>query len=577
MKKILLLGAAAMAAVGVMAQEAETPVNYTTQPSVLPGAVLTHLSSNGLWAVSEQYGSIVIANLVEGIFDTFLPDDGNLYYTTGSGNAIADNGIVVGTEFASGSPMYCEDGEWIILPYKDTDENLTETVSNGITPDASMIVGAVGRKPMDLDSDAQMAYPAFWQRNDKGMYDMYVDLPAPTVDLMGKVPQRVNAICVSDNGKVIAGQIVDWSGMMLQPIIYVQDDKGEWSYKLPCDKLYHPDIELPADPGDSPAMPQFQDYMTEERYEAYQEAVNEYFQGIIAEYPDPTDYMTDEKVEEYEAAMAEYSVEFEKWNDELMTYYIALEEYQNAMPLLAYNIIYLSPDGRYLAASVEKGDFFNPEYHPVIFDLEKDVMYTSEDIEGAISYINDSGLVMGSTSGAARMAWVSDDMLKTATPLQDYAKAKNEAIYDFMNANMRHDYETMDYETWESTLVQDAWITGVPVASTDMSIIATWVDNVWDFSDEAPYSYSYILPMSYVAGINNVVATTANLSVAGEGRGIVAINGEANRLEVYDAQGRLVFRQDTPESRVDTNLPTGIYLLKVYNAQGNTASAKAAL
>lgn len=202
------------------------------------------------------------------------------------------------------------------------------------------------------------------------------------------------------------------------------------------------------------------------------------------------------------------------------------------------------------------------------------------EIEGLATFVNDEGVVMAATSlsGSARAAWMSNDGLKTATPLQDYVKEKNEEIYNFMNDNMRHDFESYDPETYEPVMIENEWFTGTPVATDDLGLIITWCQNLWNFDDDAPYFYSYVLPIDYKEeGIRNITDTAIALSVSGEGKGIVAINGQASRLEVYDAQGRLVFRQNAPEARVNTNLPTGIYMLKVYNAQGNSASAKASL
>ncbi len=580
MKKLLLFGASALAASCAFAQVASEPVNYTSQPFVLPGALINHVSPNGVWAGSEMYGALVIANLVEGTFDSFVPDDsGELEFYLGNGNSISNNGIFVGTEYSAGAPEYYENGEWIILPTKDTDNLQLECLSNGITPDGSAIVGTVGRGVMSYDSDSQMAFPAIWNRNSNDRYDMYIELPAPATDLMGQIPQRVTAINISADGKTIAGQIVDNTGMMIQPIIFKMDDEGNWAYKLPCNKLYHPDITLPPNPGEGPVMPQLEDYMTAEAYEEYQLDVTDFFNGLKPDYPEATDYMTDAKAEEWEKAMATYEVENEKFMEKLTVYYDALDQYRAAMPLLSMNSSFLSPNGRYLLSSIQKGTFFSPENYPVLIDLEEDTLVISE-IEGLATYVDDNGVVMAATSvvGSARNAWVSEDKFASSTPLQDYIKAKNEAVYNFMNENMRHDYESYDPVTWDPIIVENEWITGTAVANADMSLIITWTDNIWDFDEEAPYFFSYILPLDYEeGGLRNINDAVSALAVSGEGHGVVTINGQADRLEVYDAQGRLVFRRNAPDARVSTNLPSGIYMLKVYGNNGNSASAKAAL
>lgn len=580
MKKLLLLGVAAMMASGAMAQEAEAPTNFTTQPTILSGALITHISPNGVWAASEQFGYIVIANLVEGTFDTFEPDEEYVYqYSFGNGNSVSNNGVFVGTEFSEGAPEYYQDGEWIILPVKESDTMQLECLTNGVSADGNAIVGTVGRGTMSFDEDSQMAFPALWLRQTDGKFGMYVDLPAPAKDLMGKIPQRVTAINISADGKTIAGQIVDNSGFMIQPVVFVQDADGNWSYKLPCEKMYHPDITLPEEPGEGPVRPDYSDYMTADKIAEYDQAVNDYWDGLIEDYPEITDYMTDAKAEEYEAAMAIYNQESDAYMAKVNEYYTALDEYMAAMPLLTFNNSYLSADGRYLLSSISKGSFWNPEYYPALIDLQEDKMYISEN-EGLSSFVNNDGAVLAAKSfdSNVRTAWISQDFLATATPLQDYVKGKNEEVYNFMNDNMRHDYESYDPETWEPVVNEGMWTTGSALATDDLGLIVTWTFNFWNFDDDAPYFYSYILPVDYKQdGIRTVESNINTLGVRGEGHGVVAINGEANRLEVYDAQGRLVFRQDAPEARVATNLPAGIYMLKAYNAQGKSVSAKAAL
>ncbi len=93
-----------------------------------------------------------------------------------------------------------------------------------------------------------MSVPVLWIRGEDGNFGKPVELPYPTTDITGRVPQYVTAIALSDDGSTVLGQVRDYSGRIHYPIVYTNNN-GEWTYSLPAMSLVNPDnIELPKIP-----------------------------------------------------------------------------------------------------------------------------------------------------------------------------------------------------------------------------------------------------------------------------------------------------------------------------------------
>ncbi len=99
MKKLLLLGAAAVAVSSASAME---PQEWADQQ-------ILSISPNGTYSAAEYVGSITLINNETGE-STTLEGDEMLGYTLGMGNSVSNNGIVVGS--FGNYPGYMKDGEW---------------------------------------------------------------------------------------------------------------------------------------------------------------------------------------------------------------------------------------------------------------------------------------------------------------------------------------------------------------------------------------------------------------------------------------------------------------------------------
>ena len=402
MKKFLhlLMIAALVVPEGINAQK----------PKVYPDNAFRWLSPNGIYAVSSLYETLTIHNLVTGEENEYVEE-----YFGGNGNAVSNNGIVVGSSALTESAAYWKNGQWYDI---ESAAGRTLSYANGISIDGSRIVGTVSPDSYAGDFEGLMLVPCYWDVQEDGTVGELHLLPFPNKDLTGRTPQYVTAISVSNDGKTIAGQIQDFSGFIVQPIIYQQNEDGEWNYTLIQNDLYHPEgIVLPEDPGDFEGTePSYEDYMTEEELAAYLEAVDNYYnsQPIYPEftdfmseeeraaylaaveefyetwegdfpnyedymtaeelaayleavdnyynsqpiYPEYTDFMTEEEKAAYLAAYEAYMTAYNEWDEKFMTYQLAFQELAENVPILVFNNVLLSADGKSYVTSTEKGSFF---------------------------------------------------------------------------------------------------------------------------------------------------------------------------------------------------------------------------
>lgn len=568
MKKVLLLSAvAAMSAAAVNAIE----------PQVLDDVMITKLSPDGNLAVSYMNGVVTIFDFAnDKTYEYGMDEETYVSYTTGLGNAISSTGIIVGGK-GDENPAYWENGEWKMLPVSEVSGVYGP---NGITPDGGVICGIVP----STSTGATTILPAIWTRNDDGSYSDYKILPHPSKDFSGRDPQYITAVCISNDGKTIAGQIQDYSGMLPQPIVYRMNDKNEWEYEL-----IHPEminvgnVEFP-EWSPEPYRPEPEDFMTPENLAAYEEAYQTYIQnGYNPDLmPYPSEYMTPEEIAAFEEAAAIYNEWLEKDN--------AIGDIVWSLPdegaaMFVYNNVALSGNGKYYGTTAQfiiDGEY---KYMPIIFDLETgDFTKHSADKDISITFVADNGNALAGTvmdyfSISPMQAYALKSGEDTFVPLIDFL-AYSPVTVDWMKKNMSHDgVATGEYDEEGSLILEDNYmITGMPTANADMSVIATWTtSDLWDIDNwEKPFAYSYLLtPGLNPTGIALPV-DGANLAIAIVD-GAIMLNGDAASVAVYDLNGRLVMNVANPGAKVETTLASGFYIVKAVAANGEAVTVKAAL
>ena len=287
MYKVLLTATAALATLGGFATDYNTPENVTFKTACFA----LRISPNGKW-VGNFTGYAKVYD-VENDEMTEYPG-----CTLSQGNSVSNDGVVA----AGGSLL--KDGEIIHLK---TAEGTGGFDVEGITPDGKHVCGGWRGGPFtaELDENYNVVNP--------------VRLPTPSTDLFGDRPQWINATMISADGNTIAGQIQDGYGMFLYPIIYYNSPEG-WKYTIPIEDLFNPNgIEIGKNPlNHQPEYPYPEDYMSDAEAALYQEAYRVYLNGG-GKKPDPAQFMSEEEYQRYVDAVDEYN----DW------YYSSQEDFKN--------------------------------------------------------------------------------------------------------------------------------------------------------------------------------------------------------------------------------------------------------
>lgn len=581
MKKLLLGASVAM----LCASSA-----VAVEPGVYPGLAFNAVSPDGSMAVSFSYEVITILDLVTG--QEYAYEE---LYAPGNGNYISDNGIVVGSKLSFESACYFQGGEWYDLPGVN---DHVWSYANGVTPDGSRIVGEVTPDGLvDIDVDATMLVPCYWDLQSDGTYSEPRPLPYPTLDLTDRAPQYITAVRISEDGKTIAGQIQDFSGFICQPILYTLGEDGEWTYTLLLDDMFHPEgFNLPEYPGDAPSTDP-QDYMTEEEYAAYQLALQEWENTCLETgewdyetYPNSLDYLSEEGRE----ALAKAAEEYEIWDVKWTAFSMAFEELQDLVPIFEYNNLFLSSDGKmYATTDVREGmNWETWEFESTITPYVLDIAdlenvtyktYPNDALQVRISSLADDGTLLGQANNDdyITQAYILPAGSTAFEPLYSYVASKNATLGDWMKENMEHTYMAIDLETWDFVEKTDMF-TGTPFTNPSMSLFAFAVENGWydwdsvDMEDAEPYfaTYGYLFDSTSL-GVAPV-RPAGTIGVKALPGAVLAFSGDVAYVKVYNISGACVLSVNAPDSTLSTGLPHGVYVVKAVAADGSASIAKVA-
>lgn len=625
MKNYLLLAAGALLS-------AQT-LFAISEPKEFENKGFIGFSPDGSIALSEIYGSLTILNTETGQQYTYSEDE---EYSFGSGCCISNTRVIVGQRGGT-TACYWKDGDWRILP-----SGRLTSIAYGISRDGKRIVGAVSPDNYDGGIDGLMLIPCYWDVKSDGTYNNPVILPYPAEDLTGRVPQYVTAISISIDGNTIAGQITDFGGMVYQPIVYSFGSDGKWEYSLPQNDLYHPkDFVMPEDPGESPDIqptmfmtpeelasynaavqkyyadqdaliipedisfmspeeyaeymealdswdgnwdnfPNPQDYMTEEEWQAYLDAVDQYYEDINAlVYPEAQDYMTEAEYAEYLKAKEKEHAWDEAWNKFLTAY----NELQEIVPNFIFNNVFLSADGKTYFSTYNKESFdpmtweFTSISYPYVIDLKtnKSKEYPDSEIQLYLSSVTDNGTMLAQKPGSfydpATIAYICPKDAKEFEPLYDFFVREMSSVGTWIKENLTHEYT--DYEIDEATgevveVQKEIMPTGIPVTNSDLSIVALTVEDFWDDTDII--SYAYLLPCVGGASVKDI--TTEKAEVTAFKGGVLKFEGSFEKAVVYDLNGYTVYRIENPAGIVKTELEKGVYFLKAKTSEGKNIIRK---
>ena len=538
-------------------------------PEALPDYSFRAFSPDGTWAVSDDGSAtpFVVMNLATGQEFSYEAE-----FTGGNGNFISNTGVVVGSELMTEMPAYWENGKWTLLPIP---QGSPMAYANGITPDGSRIVGTTSPKGYTGNYEGMMLVPCVWDRQPDGSYGQPTIINHPVTDFSGRAPQYVTAVVVSADGKTIAGQMWDFLGVAAQPVLYTQGADGQWSYKLMLNSLFYPEgYVIPPFPGFEPDP---YNYMTPDEIKRYEAAMAQWelTNDLTGEpAPQPTEFMdTDEYLK--------YLDDDYIWAQKYMEFEEVFLKVINLIPNFSYNNIFMTSDGKYMATTeskmlVDEGrDIFYKESTPYLINVASDsfTKYPPKDeINITVSSLLDDGAILGQTMDENYRifdGYVLKAGAKEFIPIIDWVKDVAPATATWMEENMTHTFQAYDIPT-SSAYDMTVLATGIPFSTPDGTLIGFGQYVFWD--DDA-YSYGYLISLPENAGVEEIVSS-GELNAFALGGGLLSLKGDVKALEIYDVNGIARLSVSNPSATIDTNLPAGLYIVKLSGPQGKSITRK---
>ncbi len=559
MRKFLLLIAAVAATAG-------TSAYGKTYTELLPNFSGNYMSPSGRYVGNQYYSNISIYDVINGT--RIDMGDDMQEYALGNGNCINDNGTAVGsiadaaTLFINGEAVFITEGTPYSLSY-----------ANGISADGSIIVGCVTNlNNAEGNYDETMLVPCYWEVSADGKVGEAKMLPWPEKDFSGRAPTYVSAIVVNGDGSLIAGQVYDYSGSCCYPIVYTRNDDNEWQYTLPAYDLINPEhLEFPEYPTTSPTPPDYFDYMSEEEKAAYNDAYNAWIESMYQDpYPEPTDYMSAQSIAAYNKAVDEYNKLAEDFNAKFDAFMEVFQEVMAVSPHFVWNSIRLSADAsKFIIAAQKEGmTFWDPsEYIPYMISLTDSKVTTWEGTNVIPTVVLNNGNVLANsprTFGSTEPlnSYILRVGEKTKQPVYNFLKANRPEFAEWMNANLRHNYETFDPETYESVMVEDYLFVGMVICNQEMN---TWVGVVesymWEDNEDLGEYATYVLsePSS---SVETVAAPAGDITLGISSTGTLSINGSVDSVEIFDLSGRRVYQSGKSTGDITTGLRNGSYIVR---------------
>lgn len=560
------------------------------------GVSFSKMSPNGKWLIENLQGTMNILDRNTGTQYSCQDDNGVVTYMPGQGSSVTNDGKVVGMNGDYAAVWY--KGTWTNLP-QATGVGSAYNTAHAITPDESRIVGVLGRDGASLTGDNDMmAYPVVWTKGADGTYTCE-KLPCPKKDFAGLAPQYITAMCISDDGKTVAGQVRDFTGFYVMPIVYTEGADGTWTYKVLGQKEVYDESkigELPEMPT-APTMPDVTKYMSSTDIDNYNNAVeyyNEqlqlYYDGVISEYPEypmQEDYISDATSKaKYQADLAQYQKDQQKFNEDYTAYVTKRDEIVTNKSFVQNSVI-LSADGRSLGLTLEDRSTSDgwggaSDKYAGYFDLtQSDPQFTAVTTGGdylTTAMLNDRTMLVATPSMeyTRNTFVVKNDAKHTTVSLPEYIAERNPDAAKWVKDNNTFDVNIYGYDDdWNQIVtgtVKDSLVTGTVAANADGTVFVSFYTDTFT-SQEEQSKVSYVVDLNSTVGINTTAFADDRKrgGVKAEGNTVTA-TAEGAKMEIYDADGRLV---GTAKGKA-TLAKGGVYVVRTTDADGHTAIAKVA-
>ena len=463
------------------------------------------MSENGKYLASVDQGYIGIYNSETDEYKEFQnPDEGG--YNLGLGNSLTNDGFLCGDMHGTPAILNIETGEWTKLPMAAGDRSSN---ARAMTESHKYVIGYT---QTNSEFGHTNIIPILWTQNEDGTYTRE-ELPYPEKDFTGVSPKNILPNCISDDGNVIAAQIVMWHSNECLPLVYRKTDDGKWIYELYDNGLCEEELKWPEHPTYYPQAPIDNDFMTEEMYAAYQKDSTAYQDSLwryrtgeidkLPQWVDPKNYMGD-MLDEYNEAWNTYNTEYADFSNKLTAYrdFFSKNVKNN---FYAQNAVRLSPNGKYYATTCKKDNVVGDAALITIGNESMELHDYADQSNG--NCVNNDGDFF---TGAGVYAAGRD----TRTSVAEWLRAKGEtAAADWLS------------ERTEGTVI----------CSGDGRVISGWTGGAGAYN-------SWIIRLDYIPS------------------GITDIEQDGNsHVKAYDLQGRIVAEGEYNEVR--NNLKRGIYII----------------
>lgn len=584
MKKLLLLGA-----LGAMTFAANGA--YLDKPASITDLPLQYVSPDGKYAGVSESGLIVIYNLETQKETQYFDANGVVTYSLGQLNyCMSARDIAVGYGAGNNRVLDMSTGKWADLPALASGSEIDVF---GITPDASMICGAVSNTKREGSGDNTInLVPVIWNRNEKGNYSRPELLPYPATDWAGLPPQAILPLAISDNGNRIAGQVTDCIGYFYSPIVWERQDDGSWDYFQPVENLVNPNKVVMGEYPDLGNPKTVDDFMTpteQSEYAAALEKWKEETPNDYSLYPEVTDFMTAEELEAWTNYMNEYNYRYEH---ELLPWFDRYSQVLEASTHFGHNAMCFN--GNLYAVQITRnvpGSATSPDEEPettsaiLVINVNTGSTYEIPDV--TLNSLANDGTVL------ARRADFDRQLVEAVTalpgkseviPFQDWMVSLKPEYGTFITDNLLHTTTILvdkevngEWTTVEETV--EAYYTGGDPGGAyttgSMNMVVMRVDQIWDLSDDSPVYMGYLFPVNANSGVDAIeAAPEAALELAARRGGFITVKGDAARVQVVDLQGREVFASAATGAEISTGLTEGIYLVKATDRAGRSKVAK---
>ena len=307
------------------------------EPHIIPAAFGQKIDRTGSYIMAQYISGSTIAYDIARLDATFYGG-----YYPGNGNCITNEGMLVGQDMETSRGVIMKNGTASI---PGTLNNILQSSLDAITPDGKRACGWIQNA-----KGGPIQLPFYCDIDDNGTVGEPIILPYPSKDLFNDTPQYCTASYISDDGKRIAGIVQDGTGFYAYPIVYSQLEDGSWEYTCPSEPLFNPNhLEIPEYPDfdniEVPKAPEITDFMTPEKKEEWEKAMQEYeSSGGNAQrnpWSDVTYYTGDEGYDDFEKAIVEYNQEVNniigKVLDDYWMSMAKVGEYARFIPNLAFS------------------------------------------------------------------------------------------------------------------------------------------------------------------------------------------------------------------------------------------------